>query len=148
MRPARAPTIAEVEEDLAVKEDMAEIEADMAADLDFPVITGLENRPIANLAANNGPLVAALRFISYAGRGSSSLPRQNISELHLTEKGELVLYLADRPFPISLGKEINRNKYNRLAKVLYRLYKKREFSSVEYIKMDYAVNKILVGKNK
>ena len=116
-------------------------------DLDFPTLTGLED---INFKENNAllekELSAALKFIYYAGHGSSFLLRQNISELHINKEGDFILFLADQPFPIYLGREVSRTKYYRLAKVLEWLYKNREFENVTYIRLDYKDKKILVGK--
>lgn len=118
-------------------------------ELDFPVISGLENtltfRGTEVQLDAEKELDAVLKFIRWATRGSSSLPAQNISEISFNSDRDVVLFLADRPFPIFLGKELGKKEYNRLAKVLYWLYKKKEFQSVAYIRLDYMENKILVG---
>jgi cell division septal protein FtsQ len=118
-------------------------------EIDFPVITGLEDTMTITgktVQVNSLDKVrAALQFIGYAAKGTSALPAQNISEIHVDEAEGVVLFLADRPFPIYLGKELGKKAYNRLAKVLYWLYKKKEFQTVAYIKLDYLENKILVG---
>ncbi|MGV1098075.1 cell division protein FtsQ/DivIB [Thiovibrio sp. JS02] len=113
-------------------------------DMDFPVITGMKKEQWP-AAVKDSLLGEALQFIKYAGQGSSILPKQNISELHLVGDRELVLFLVDRPFPIHLGRGGMNTKYYWLAKVLYRLYKSKEFAQTAYIKMDYARNKVLVG---
>jgi cell division protein FtsQ len=136
------------------KSGVAFAEANPPEELDYPVITGLENK-LASLSeagskgepGGDARLEQALRFIQDAGNGSTSLPRQNISEINVTADGEYVLFLADRPFPIYIGTEVSTQRYYRLAKVLYWLYKKREFSDVNFIRMDYMNNKVLVGKN-
>ncbi len=114
-------------------------------ELDYPVISGL---PAAAKAGLGGSLSLALKFIHYAGFGSDFLPRQNISELHFRSGGGVILFLADRPFPIYLGAVIDRSSYSRLAKVLEWLYKHRKFKEVSYIKMGYGDEKILVVKNR
>ncbi len=120
-------------------------------EIDFPVISGLENALTfeGNAVQVNAPekIQAALQFIGYAAKGTSALPAQNISEIHCTDDQGVVLFLADRPFPIFLGKELGKKSYNRLAKVLYWLYKKKEFQAVAYIRLDYLEDKILVGKD-
>ena len=120
------------------------------AELDFPVITGLEGSLSfkGKVVRVNAPeqMQAALQFINYAIRGTPALPAQNISEVHCLGDQGVILTLADRPFPIFLGKELGKKTYNRLAKVLYWLYKKKEFQSVAYIRLDYMENKVLVGK--
>lgn len=119
-------------------------------EIDFPVITGLEQELTLHgkvLEVKSPEKVqAALQFIGYAAKGTSSLPAQNISEIHCDGSQGIILFLADRPFPIFLGKELGKKAYNHLAKVLYWLYKKKEFQSVAYIRLDYMDNKILVGK--
>ncbi len=113
-------------------------------ELDYPVISGL--RAVAKTGAD-GSLTPALKFIHYAGLGSDFLPRQNISELHFSKRG-IILFLADRPFPIYLGAVIDSNSYSRLARVLEWLYKHRKFKEVSYIKMGYSDEKILVVKKR
>ena len=113
-------------------------------DLDYPVITGLDRNRWPATLGDSG-LGDALQFIRYAGRGSTVLPGQSISEIHLDGKGALVLFLVNRPFPIFLGKGDVATKYYRLAKVLYRLYKGDEFAATAYIRMDYLPDKVLVG---
>ncbi|MFW8600610.1 cell division protein FtsQ/DivIB [Desulfobacterota bacterium M19] len=115
-------------------------------ELDYPVISGL---PAAAKAGPPGSsLTPALKFIHYAAEpGSDFLPRQNISELHFS-RGGIILFMADRPFPIYLGTVIDKKLYSRLARVLAWLYKHRKFKEVSYIKMGYGNEKILVVKNR
>lgn len=121
-------------------------------ELDFPIITGLEKAMAFDAGTPRledvDKVQAALQFIGFAARGSSSLPAQNISELHFTSDRGIILFLADRPFPIFLGKELGKKSYNRLAKVLYWLYKKKEFQTVAFIRLDYMENKVLVSTDK
>ena len=125
--------------------------AEPLQELDFPVITGLEK-----LAPDNGlqqnsflPLQDVFALLKLAGRGNSILPSQNISEIHINEKGQMVLYLLDRAFPIHFGTEGKiSTRYYRLVKVLKDLYKSREFSEIAYIRMDYLKDTVLVGKTK
>ena len=113
-------------------------------DLDYPVITGI-SREQWPAAVSGSPLGEALQFIRLAGRGSTVLPGQSISEIHLEPAGSLVLFLVDRPFPIFLGRGEVATKYHRLARVLNRLYKGNEFAATTYIRMDYLPDKVLVG---
>jgi len=113
-------------------------------DMDYPVISGLDQEHWPEKVKGSA-LDEALQFIRYAGNGSSILPRQNISELNLKNKDDIILFLVNRPFPIHLGQGEIRTKYYLLAKVLYRLYKKDEFSQIAYIHMNYTPNKVLVG---
>ncbi len=118
-------------------------------ELDFPVITGLENYSFntAGSAQIPEPLKDVFDLLKLANRNNPILPQQNISEIHIAEKGELILYLLDRPFPIYLGSEGKiSTRYYRLVRVLKNLYKTREFSEVLYIRLDYQKDTILVGK--
>jgi len=118
-------------------------------ELDFPVITGLEKFHFNSVPSGNipEPFPDIYELLKLANRNNPILPEQNISEIHIAENEELVLYLLDRPFPIYMGRdgEIS-TRYNRLVKVLKDLYKTQEFSEVSYIRLDYEKDKILVGK--
>ena len=88
-------------------------------------------------------------LLKLAGRNNTILPEQNISQVHVSKNGELVLYLLERAFPIYLGREGEMStKYYRLVKVLRDLYKSKEFSEVSYIKFNYQEDTILVGKGE
>jgi len=112
-------------------------------DLDYPVISGLTGTE-EQLEVDPGILEEALLLIKYASRDNPNLPAQNISEIRI-DKGELVMFLTDRPFPIRLGHGEIWTKYSRLARVLYWLYKRKEFELVSYIDADYLDDQILVG---
>jgi len=114
-------------------------------DFDYPIISGLEKKEKDGLAKSTA-LAEALLFIRYASLGDSVLPKQNISEVHLDRDENLIVFLVNRPFPLYLGKGMIRTKYQRLARVLHKLYNKNDFAATAYIKMDYADNKVLVGK--
>lgn len=113
-------------------------------DMDYPIITGL-NREQWPKALKGSQLGEALQFIKYAGQGSSILPKQNISELHVDGAENIILYLVDRPFPIHLGSGNVGTKYYWLTKVLYKLYKSKEFEKAAYVKMYHERNQVLVG---
>jgi cell division protein FtsQ len=122
--------------------------ASPSQELDFPVVTGLEN---FFLPQDAGDIPESLRdifdLLRVANRNNPILPQQNISEIHVTESGELIIYLLDRPFPIYFGTEGKiSTRYYRLVKVLKDLYKTREFSEISYIRLDYQKDTILVGK--
>lgn len=111
---------------------------------DFPIITGLAGDDREQ--EDNTPLAEALLLIKYAGKTkSSSLPLQNISEISISND-DLRVFLVDRPFPIHLGRNRIYEKYKRLSKVLYWLYKRKEFNRVAYIHVDYLADKVLVGR--
>jgi len=118
-------------------------------ELDFPVITGLEKFQFNSVTSENipEPLPDVYALLKLANRNNPILPEQNISEIHLAENRELVLYLLDRPFPIYMGSDGKiSTRYNSLVKVLKDLYKTQEFSEVSYIRLDYEKDTILVGK--
>jgi len=122
---------------------------DPAQEIDFPVITGLENFHFSTTqpVQIHEPLQQVFDLLQLANRNNPILPEQNISEVHITDKGDLILYLLDRPFPIYLGQNGKiSTRYYRLVKVLKDLYKTREFSQVAYIRLDYQKDTILVGK--
>jgi hypothetical protein len=123
--------------------------ANPSQELDFPVITGLENYSFDTTDSTpvSKPLQDVFELLKLANSNNPILPQQNISDIHITEQGELILYLLDRPFPIYLGTEGKiSTRYYRLVKVLKDLYKTREFSEVLYIRLDYQKDTILVGK--
>ncbi|OGR00285.1 MAG: hypothetical protein A2505_09660 [Deltaproteobacteria bacterium RIFOXYD12_FULL_55_16] len=113
-------------------------------DMDYPLITGLKREDWPR-TLKDSQLGEALQFLKYAGQGSSILPKQNISELHLDGAENITLYLVDRPFPIHLGSGRVGGKYNWLTKVLYKLYKSKEFEKTAYVRMDYGRNQVLIG---
>ncbi len=113
-------------------------------DMDYPIITGLK-RDEWPQALKDSQLGEALQFIKYAGQGSSILPKQNISELHVDGNEDITLYLVDRPFPIHLGSGNVGPKYYWLTKVLYKMYKSKEFEKAAYVRIDYGRNQVLVG---
>lgn len=112
-------------------------------DIDFPVISGLAEIGEPG-SESHGAMLAALRFVGYAGGGNPVLPRQNISELQVAADGGLILLLADRPFPIYLGRERLKTKYYRLARVLHWLYSHKKFATTASVIMDYREDKVLV----
>ena len=117
-------------------------------DIDFPVITGFEevSEPRHENASRAAVLHDALTLVKEAGRGNSFLPCQNISEIHVTEDGDLILYLLDEVFPIYLGRDAMKRKYWRLVKILKGLYKSGEISRIDHIRMDYMQDKALVSR--
>jgi cell division protein FtsQ len=123
--------------------------AGLLQELDFPVITGFETF-LFNTASSGRvpePLRDALELLKLSNRNNPILSEQNISEIHVAENGELILYLLDRSFPIYLGSDGKiSTRYYRLVKVLKDLYKTREFSEVSFIRLDYQKDTILVGK--
>ncbi len=119
-------------------------------ELDFPVITGIDSLATEN--DRKEMLAAANLFLRLAERNNPNLPAQNISEIHFTETGSLILYLVEHPFPIYFGKDEIKRKYSQLRRVLEVLYRKRKggarLEEVAYIRMDYQKDKVLVARNQ
>ncbi len=121
----------------------------VGANLDFPVITGLTE--MKGLERQEKALTETLLFLQKVGRNDPHLPAQSVSEIYVNPEGELVVYLVEYPFPIFFGNGDTRKKYQKLIRVLQALYKKERgeeiISSVEYIRMDYFNNKVLVAQS-
>ncbi|MDT8334508.1 MAG: FtsQ-type POTRA domain-containing protein [Desulfurivibrionaceae bacterium] len=115
-----------------------------SADLDYPVISGWTGGKGEGESDYAVVLQEALQIIKYAGRDNPNLPVQNISEIRIADNS-VVMFLTDRPFPIRLGRGEMWTKYIRLTKVLYWLYKRKEFQGVAYIDADYGDDRILIG---
>ncbi|MEW6521221.1 MAG: FtsQ-type POTRA domain-containing protein [Thermodesulfobacteriota bacterium] len=105
-------------------------------DRDFPVITGLEIDKVPGVE-EEPRLAEALGFIVLAEKGAVALPKQNISEIHLTPEGDLVLFMADHAFPVYLGRGELKTKYYRLSTVLSWLYRKEKYDLAAAIEMNY-----------
>lgn len=105
-------------------------------DRDYPVITGLDAE---NGKAGNAEqwLTMALDFIGYAEKGTTVLPKQNISEIHLAPEGDLVLFMVDHAFPVYLGQGNMKTNYYRLSTVLSWLYRKEKYDQTAAIDMNY-----------
>ena len=112
-------------------------------DLDFPVLLISDAEVIEDKRAMKG----ALDLLRYASHGNMDLPKQNISQVVLDEDGRMTLYLADNPFPVILGRDKMWTKYKRLTRVLAWLYKKKKFSTVASIDMEYLEGRVLVKFN-
>ena len=122
----------------------AEIEP--GQDIDHPVITGLvAGRDVVDDTLVQGGLAeAAQTFLRLAAQGHAILPLQAVSEVHLDAKEGLIIYLADRPFPIYFGRDRLQTKFYRLIRVLDQLYSRKQVDTVKEIRMDYADDKVLV----
>ena len=105
-------------------------------DRDFPVITGVEIDKVPGVKEEER-LLEALDFMIFGEKGTVALPKQNISEIHLTSEGNLVLFLADHAIPVYLGRGDLKTKYYRLSTVLSWLYRKQKYDSAAAIDMNY-----------
>lgn len=119
-------------------------------EMDFPVITGLDT--FDTDMEKKELLGKAISFLKLAGRNNPNLPTQNVSEIHFSSDGGLILYLVEHPFPIYFGKGEIKRKYYQLRKVLEVLYRKKRGSAiidnVAYIRMDYQKDKVLVAQRQ
>lgn len=112
-------------------------------DLDYPVLQVPEEKMLADQQTMKGPL----DMLRYASHGNPDLPKQNISQIVLDQRGAMTLFLADNPFPVVLGRDKMWTKYKRLTRVLAWLYKKKKFSTVASIDMEYLEGRVLVKFN-
>ena len=111
------------------------------ADVDFPVITGLME--IADEQQRAKSLAEALIFLK-------KVETKSVSEVHIDQVGEIVVYMVEYPFPIFFGSGNTRQNYSRLIQVLRAIYKKPNgkelLSQIAYIQMDYLNDKVLVAQ--
>jgi len=116
-------------------------------DTDYPVVTGG-----LQLAENvrEKAITDAFEFLTLISKNDANLPAQSVSEIHLDEVEGMVVHLVDYPFPIYFGRGDVKKKYQQLRNVLAVLYKKRkkniDIGNIEYIRMDYTTNKVLVAQ--
>ncbi len=119
-------------------------------EMDFPIISGI-GESVAD-SEKKEMLKEANHFLRLAERNNPNLPAQNVSELHFTTKGELVLYLVEHPFPIYFGKGEVSRKFDELLQVLGYLYRRHKgkttIDDIAYIRMDYQLKKVLVAKKQ
>lgn len=116
------------------------------ADLDFPIVTGLEE--VIDQQLKEKALAEVLMFLQKVRGNDPHLPAHSVSELHVAKSGEMVVYLVEYPFPIFFGSGNTKQKYSRLIQVFRALYKKQNskelLSQIKYIQMDYLNDKVLV----
>lgn len=120
------------------------------ADIDYPVITGLSE--IGEPTMKKKALNEVLIFLDKVNGNNPQLPAQSVSEIHLNQDGEMIVYLVEHPFPIFFGSDNIGKKYSRLVQVLKTLYKKQNgkgsIAEIEYIQMDYLNDKVLVAQTE
>lgn len=116
-------------------------------ELDYPVITGLSS--MEELEEDIETRKDVFTFLKQAKRNNPRLPIQGVSEIHINDQKELVIYMVDHPFPIYMGKGEMKSKYRQLLSVLEVLYRKHskgaKISKVASIRMDYYGDKALVS---
>jgi cell division protein FtsQ len=126
------------------------LEVSSGHDVDYPVITGLDR--FTDEQKRTEVFQDIYRFLQLVGRNNPNLPAQSVSEIHINGEGEMVVYLVDYTFPIFFGRGEVTAKYNRLVSVLGELYKEKRkgllISGIEYIRMDYLNDKVLVAQSE
>lgn len=117
-------------------------------ELDYPVVTGLETDDAPVERRRQLQVVATV--LKLAGKNKPNLPLQDLSEIHFTGAGELIVYLVERPFPIYFGRGAVEKKFRHLRRVLAVLYRKRRGKTIDgvaYIRVNYQKDKVLVGRS-
>lgn len=119
-------------------------------DIDYPVITGLDR--VEDVQDRKDIFSDIYTFLRLVRRNNPNLPAQSVSEIHVNEDSEMVVYLVDYTFPIFFGRGEIADKYTRLVRVLNVLYREKKkgmlLSGVEYIRMDYLKDKVLVAQSE
>jgi len=117
-------------------------------DLDYPVVNGagLAEDLQGSRFHENSLGAMALDFLKLTARGNQILPTQAVSEINADSENGLVVYLVDHPFPIYMGKDKVRLRFERLVRILAKLYREDRIKEVGEIRMDYAEDKILVAR--
>jgi cell division septal protein FtsQ len=110
-------------------------------DLDFPVIYFADQ----SMLSTDGSMKNITDFLKYTRSGNPALSIQNISQIMVDGDGAMTMYMADNPFPVQIGKTKMWQKYKRLSKVLGWLYKKKKFSTVVAIDLEYLEGRVLVS---
>ena len=118
-----------------------------STDLDFPVLSGqrLQDHLHEMQIKKDSIAGKGLEFLKLAANNNRVLPLQAVSEVQVSDEKGLIVYLVDYPFPIYLGHEKIRERYNLLVRVLAQLYRKDKVKEVKEIRMDYAEDKIMVA---
>lgn len=118
----------------------------LAADMDYPIITGVRKEELLSNSEKAGHLRKLLSLLHAKKNVEDVLPARNISEIHLDPEMGLVLYTVDGRFPIRLGTGDIEKKVRRLERVLYDLYRKEAYNSVSYVDCEYYNGRIMVRK--
>jgi cell division protein FtsQ len=115
---------------------------------DFPVLTGLnfQGKPEESRFMDDELAAEAVHFLRLAALGNPIVPLQALSEIHVTQEKGIILYLAERPFPIYLGYGNIRTRYYQLVRLLERLYDRGTIENIKEIRMDYKADRILVAR--
>ncbi len=120
--------------------DMAEIIPFIPAtkNIDLPVIVANKNKDIQlfRSAINNNKLLCALQIITTAKLYDNTL-YENISEINLTDKQNVALYLSEIESPIYFGLEDEIEKTVYLSKIFKHIKGNKISKYIDYIDLRY-----------
>ncbi len=104
--------------------------------LSLPIISGIEKE---DLEQGSLPKYAksALELLVLASNGPKLLSVNNISELRLDGRSEILVYTRDRAVPVRIASKHMKRDLERAEKVLYHLYNSKSYSRVAEIDMEY-----------
>ncbi len=103
---------------------------------DLPIITGVSQGDI-DAGRLPGHAMSALKLIRLAESGTRTLGVNNISEIHLGEKG-MVVYTLDRGIALHMDPDHLERQFARAEKVLLHLYSSGLYKKVGKVDLDYA----------
>lgn len=127
------------------------LDVPVGGDVDYPVITGVEE--ISDAGKRQSAFANILTLLKFVRKNDPHLPVHSVSEVHVDRNGEMVVYLVEYPFPIYFGNGNTKDtekKYSNLVRCLRYLYSNRNrderVAGIEYIRMDYLNDKVLVSR--
>lgn len=127
------------------------LDVPVGGDVDYPVITGVEE--IEDAGNRQKAFRNILTLLKFVRKNDPHLPVHSVSEVHVNRNGEMVVYLVEYPFPIYFGNGNTRDtkkKYINLVRCLKYLYSNRNrnerIAGIEFIRMDYLKDKVLVSR--
>ncbi len=111
--------------------------------LSLPIISGIKKDEIEQ---NQLPeyAKATLELLDLANNGPRLLSANNISELRLDGRGEILVYTRDRAVPVRMAAKHLERDLERAEKVLYHLYNSKTYKRVAEIDMEYGPNQAWV----
>jgi len=111
--------------------------------LSLPIISGIKDE---ELKQGSLPQYAksALELLVLASNGPKLLSPNNISELRLDGRGEILIYTRDMAVPVRLAANHMKRDLERAEKILYHLYNSKTYNRVAEIDMEYGPNQAWV----
>ena len=114
--------------------------------LDLPVLTGLQYREVQEREKGAmGLILQALELLRLLGERKVLTPQQ-ISEVHLSKKKGLTLFILEGGMPIHVGLGKLHEKIGCLEKVLPDV--QRKYKNVEYVDLNYPKKVVVKMKEK